>query len=268
MVLAALDALLLSFYGGLLAMDRAWRRPLVWACLASVALGLLLTMTRGAWIAALAGIGGLLLWRRPKWAAGLLATGLLLALLAPQSVFVRRMATVLDKDNDSNRERIYMAQVGLEIMQQKPWLGVGDALHSWEVPQATGAPVIVEGWFRRLRSPAALDWYRAKGILDKDNGHLHDTPLQLAAMYGLPGLALALAFFAGLAVWGLKAARDTSLNDQARGVGLGLAAGLVTLGVHSLTEYNLGSFQTSFTLWFVIGLAAAAIRLGRRERAR
>jgi O-antigen ligase len=267
MVLAAVDAMLLAFYGGLLSLDARWRRPLVWACLGMIALGLLFTMTRGAWLAAAAGLGLLLLLQRPRWAAALVAAGLLFALLFPQSVFVQRLRTVTDKDNDSNRERVYLAQAGLSIVRQHPWSGVGDAIASWEQTRPDGSVESVPGWFLRSRSPEAIEWYESKHVADKDNGHLHDTPLQLAAMYGLPGLALAALFFGSLFFWGLACARDASLEPLGRGAGLGLSAGLLTLSLHSLTEYNLGSFQTSFTLWFVIGLAAAGVRLSRRAEA-
>ena len=79
-------------------------------------------------------------------------------------------------------------------------------------------------------------------------------------MYGLPGVGLAALFFGGLMLWGLKL-RRRGLAPLSRGVGLGLAVGLAAFFAHGMTEYNLGSVQTSFTLWFVVGLAAAAGRL-------
>lgn len=263
MVLAGVDVLLLGFYGGLLSFDRQWRRPLVWACLGAIALGLLLTMTRGAWLAAALSLGVLLLRARPRLALAGLLLGLAFLAAFPQSVFSRRLVSVTDRNNDSNRERWYMAQVGAKIVQDRPWLGVGDALHSWQDAQGREQP----GWFLRLRSPEALAWYKSKNVPQKDNGHLHNTPLQWAAMYGLPGALLASAFFVGLMLLGWRVSRDGSLTETGRGAGLGLAAALLGLGAHSLTEYNLGSFQTSFTLWFVIGLAVAGVRLaGKAER--
>jgi O-antigen ligase len=267
MVLAAVDVLLMGLYAGLMLKDAAWRRPWVRAAMAALALGLLLTMTRGAWIAAVAALGGLLLFTRPKLALGLLLGLGLLAGAFSQSVFVRRIATVADRDNESNRDRTFMLQAGVAIVKQRPWTGVGDAVHSWELPQADGSLKHVDGWFRRNRSPEAIAWYAEKGVPGTDQGHLHNTPLQLAVMYGLPGLALAAAFFGLLWAWAVARARDAALDPQAQGAALGLAAGLLALGIHSMTEYNLGSFQTSFTLWFVIGLAVAAVRTGRKGAA-
>lgn len=259
MVLAAEDTLLLLFFSGLALEDVSWRTPTVYACLAAIGLGLLLTMTRGAWLAAGLGLGVLLMWRRPR--LGLLVVlGLILAvLLAPGSVFVRRLQSVGDLDNGSNRERIYMAQVGFGIMRDHPWLGVGDSLYSFEKTGPGGHSEHVTGYFLRYLTPEAVAWYKVN-LPGKDNGHLHDVPLQLAAMYGLPGLGLALLFFGGLVVWGLRQ-RRWAQTPLARGTGLGLAIGLAAFFAHGMTEYNLGAFQSSFTLWFVVGLSVAAARL-------
>jgi O-antigen ligase len=267
MVLAAVDVLLLGLYAGLMLRAPQWRRGWMRAALACVALGLLLTMTRGAWIAAAVALGGLLALAKPKQALIAALAVAALGALFSQSVFVRRLATVADRDNDSNRDRYYMLQAGLSIVRQRPWTGVGDAVHGWSAVGPDGVEHPVEGWFRRSRTPEAIAWYQSKGVPDLDQGHLHDTPLQLAVMYGLPGLALAAAFFGALLAWAVARARDAALDPQAQGAALGLAAGLVALGIHSLTEYNLGSFQTGFTLWFVIGLAAAAVRSGRKDAA-
>lgn len=283
MVLAACDALLIAFYAGLLAQDPAWRRPRVWACLGLLAMGLLLTMTRGAWLAAGLGLGGLLLFKRPRLALGTLALLLGLAWAFPGSVIVRRLASVTDADNDSNRERIYMAQAGMDLLREHPWLGVGDSLSSFERTLPDGSRVTERGYFLRYRRPDAVAWYRDKqNRLDfitrflhpeieysptqeaeKEAGHLHNTPLQLAVMYGLPGLGLALLFFGGLFIAAARAARDAGLAPLGRGAGLGLCLVLIVFFGHGLTEYNLGSFQSSFTLWFVVGLAFAAIRVAK-----
>ena len=259
MVLAGCDSLLILFFSALALEDKSWRRPAVLACLGAMGLGLLLTMTRGAWIATALGLGLLLLWRRPRLGLGLIAFLALFVCLAPGSVFVRRLKTVGDMENGSNRERIYMAQVGLRIVRDHPWVGVGDSLYSFDKTGPDGQVTHVPGYFLQYLSPEAVAWYKVN-LPGKENGHLHDVPLQLAAMYGLPGVGLAALFFGGLMLWGLKL-RRRGLAPLSRGVGLGLAVGLAAFFVHGMTEYNLGSVQTSFTLWFVVGLAAAAGRI-------
>lgn len=265
MVLAGCDSLLILFFSALALEDPAWRKRSVLLGLASLCLGLVLTMTRGAWIATALGLAGLLLWRRPRLGLAIVGLLVLVPLLLPNSVFVRRIKTVGDVDNDSNRERYYMAQAGLGIVRDHPWLGVGDSLSSFDRPGPQGQVEHVEGYFRQYRTPEALAWYNLKAP-DRENGHLHDVPLQLAVMYGLPGLLLAFVFFAGLVFQGFRM-RLRAHSALARGAGLGLAFGLIAFFVHGMTEYNLGSFQSSFTLWFVIGLSLAAARLDAKESA-
>ncbi len=265
MVLAACDALLIAFYAGLITHDDAWRRRRVWVCMALLVGGLLMTMTRGAWLATGLGLGGLLLVQKPRLAlVGVLAL-LGFVQLFPSSPLVKRLASVVDADNDSNRERIYMAQAGLDLLRDHPWTGVGDSLTSFKRTLADGSVVEEQGYFLRYRRPDYVAWFNHpyKKAGNKEAGHLHNTPLQLAVMYGLPGLALALVFFGGIFIFAAKAARDMRLAPLGRGAGLGLCMALIVFFGHGLTEYNLGSFQSSFTLWFVIGVSFAAQRLAR-----
>lgn len=265
MVLAGCDTLLALFYSALALEDASWRRPSVYLCLASIVLGLVLTMTRGAWIAGALALAALCLWRRPRLGLGLVAALALGYFLFPHSVFARRLDTVGDLNNDSNRERIFMAQAGLGILRDHPLVGVGDSLESFDRKRPDGTTEHVPGYFLQYRSPEALQWYNVVNVAhgappNKENGHLHDVPLQLAAMYGLPGLLLALVFFVGLIMSGLRM-RLKGRDALVRGTGLGLAFGLLAFFIHGMTEYNLGSVQSSFTLWFVVGLAGAALRL-------
>jgi O-antigen ligase len=268
MVLAGCDTLLILFFSGLAMEDPAWRRPAVFACIGSMVLGLILTMTRGAWIAAALGLAVLCLWRRPRLGLAFVAVLALAYLLFPNSVFSRRLKSVGDLNNDSNRERIFMAQAGLGILHDHPLLGIGDSLSSFDRPGPKGTTEHVTGYFLQYRSPEAVHWYNVEHAAtdtNKEVGHLHDVPLQLAVMYGLPGLCLAAVFFAGLVLAGLRKRLDGA-SALARGTGLGMACALLAFFVHGMTEYNLGSVQSSFTLWFVVGLALAADRLGKAAR--
>ena len=262
-VLASNAAVLLAFFAGLASQDAAFRRRLPLLAMAGLAVGLLFTMTRGAWLAAALALGLLALLIRPRWLLGA-ALGLgLLWVAFPSSVFVQRLRSVGDTQNDSNRERIFMAEAAVNIIRQKPWLGVGDSLESFERPRADGSSEPQEGWYLRSLSPDARAWYQAKNISGKEQGHLHSVPLQLAVMYGLPALALFLLFWA--ATFGLQVRRwrASSASSLQRGVALGLGLGLIVWGFNGLFEYNFGSFQSSFTLWFLVGLGTAAASLPR-----
>jgi O-antigen ligase len=253
-VLATCSTLLLLFYTGLLLEDPWWRRPLVYGCLACIALALLLTLTRGAWLATAAGLMFLFAWKKPALLFLSLALVLAGALVLQHSPFMGRLKSVLDKDNDSNRERVYMAQAGISILREHPWLGVGDSMESFE-----RGGVTVPGNFITHRSPEALQWYAMKRVGDKEQGHLHNNFIQIAAMAGLPGLGLLLLFFARL---GWRAFKDgLGLRQaQARPLAVGLCGALLGWWVNGAFEYNFGSYQSSFVLWFLIGLYFAARR--------
>jgi O-antigen ligase len=233
------------FFSGLALEDARFRRPLALACLAAMGAALLLTFTRGAWLGALAGLALLLPLRRPKLALGAGAILLLLAAM-PGSPVRDRLAQGLDMSRDSTRERVYMAQAGLAIAQDHPWFGVGDAMHSWDGQL---------GYYRRYMPAAAKQWESLRG---KEQGHLHNNLVQVAAAYGLPALLSLLLLFAGLA-WAAWRQR-LAATPLARGCGIGLAAALLAWWVNGLFEYNFGSLQSSFVLWGLVGMSLAAWR--------
>jgi O-antigen ligase len=96
---------------------------------------------------------------------------------------------------------------------------------------------------------------------DQEHGHLHNNLIQVAAMYGLPALLALLAFFARLIVtaWGAR----RSSHPLARGLAWGSLAVCLAWWVNGMAEYNFGSFQSSFTLWFLLGLGLCAGQLER-----
>lgn len=251
-VLASCTTMLLAFFGALALSEERWRRPLPLVCLASLGLALVLTMTRGAWIAAAAAGAFLLAFKRPAWLLGAAALAAALVLLFPSSVFVGRLKTLVDPDNDSNKERLFMYEAGASIIRERPWLGVGDSMESFEKDGER-----VEGNYRVHRSREAVEWYEAKQIPEIEQGHLHSNFIQLAAMYGLPGLLLLLLFFGRLFAMALKAGLNR-LEARGRGVAFGLCAALIAWWVNGTFEYNFGSMQSSFVMWFLVGLYFAS----------
>lgn len=243
MVLGTCSMLLLVFYGALWLKDEAWRSWLNAFCLASAALALLMTQTRSAWAGALAG-ASVLLWTWKKGAALALLAALAFVVLAfPSSPISKRVRDGLDTSQNSARERIFMAQTGAAIIRQHPWFGVGDALESFD-----GHP----GYYLNNFPEAGKAWESLRG---KDEGHLHNNFLQVAVMYGIPALLLLLLFFGRLA-W-------ISLSGPSP-LGLPLALALLAWFVNGLFEFNFGSLQSSFVLWFLVGLTFSGARLYER----
>jgi O-antigen ligase len=252
MVMGTGCMLLLAFYGALAIEDASWRKPLPLLAMLALALGLLLTQTRGAWIGAALALGLLFLIRQPRWLLVLAAVAL--ALLAwPQSPVRERLLQATDMSRDSTRERVYMAQAGLNIIRAHPWTGVGDAMETWESPAG-----LQLGFYRRYQPEAAKVWDTTR---DQEHGHLHDDLIQVAAMYGLPALLALLLLFARLLGGAWRARR--SAYPLARGLAWGSLAACLAWWVNGLVEYNFGSFQSSFTLWFLLGLGLCGAALER-----
>jgi len=174
----------------------------------------------------------------------LLGLGLaaLLLVLLPGSPVAQRLRQGADLQHISTRERIYMAEAGKAIIAEHPWWGVGDAMESFAGH---------DGYYFRYRSQAARQDPELK---DSDQGHLHDDGIMVAALYGLPALGLLLLAHAlvGVRLW-----RGRRSRGLAGGLALGALGALLAWWVNGLFEYNFGSFQSSFTLWYLLGLGLA-----------
>lgn len=242
MVLGTCSMLALLCFGSAALQDDCFRRPWALASLAGLALALLLTLTRSAWLGAAAG-GTLLLVLNGRWRVlGALAVGVLLLLVLPGSPVARRLQQGTDMADGSTRERVYMARAGFGIIRDHPWTGVGDALASFDGH---------DGYYLRYRDPAVA---QDPVLKNDDQGHLHNNLIMLAVLYGWPGLLLMLAAFAALLppLW-----RGRKARGLAGGLALGALAAALAWWVNGLFEYTFGSFQSSFVLWFLLGLGLA-----------
>jgi O-antigen ligase len=256
MILGTGSMMMLLLFTSLMLSDASWRKPLYFACMAAMALALLLTLVRSAWFGLGAGLFALLLFRKPLY-AGLLVLAVLSGILAfPHSLPMQRLHQGVDMGEDSTRERVYMAQAGLGMVKDHPWLGVGDCLESWQRTAPNGLTETVKGYYLRYQ-PAVVATIPT--LAGKEEGHMHDDFIMLAVLAGIPGLLLMLAFFAwmGWVAWPLARSSDP--------LAAGLAAGwlAVALGwwVNGVLEFNFTSAQSCGSLWFITGMMLAAGRL-------
>lgn len=261
---------LAPFVVGLLGLGGGWaglpRRRLLGGAAALAGtlsgLGLLLSWSRGAWLAALAGGGvlallalaGSLTGPRRRQAAWLLGLGLALALGAllagglerlPRSVLDRLASSAqggglvvavddaeVTDANFAKIERLAHWQAALNMWRAAPWLGLGPGHY----------PLSYESYrLPRWRDPL---------------GHAHNLYLNLLAETGLLGLAL-LALFV-VAAWrqclGACLRPRTALEAA---LGLGLAGVLAALMVHSLLDHLL-VHDLALQLGLSLGLLMAA----------
>lgn len=145
-----------------------WRRA--WWMLpgATIALAALaLTYSRNAWLGLAAGVLGLMLTaRRILPMVGILAAALAVGALAVPGGVVERVQSVVNLEDETLRDRVAMWRSGLAMIADHPLLGVG--------------PGEVRAWYQHYRRPEAVR---------PSTGHLHNSPIQVAAERGLPALA-------------------------------------------------------------------------------
>jgi O-antigen ligase len=191
------------------------------------------TYSRNAWLGLVAGILGLLATARRAGLIALtvVALGLLAAAVSPATV-VERARSLADPRDATFRDRVAMWRSGLAMIADHPILGVG--------------PGQVRAWYPHYRRPEAVR---------PSTGHLHNSPIHLAAERGLPALGvwiwLWVVFFreAGriLARLGQKRPRERALvSASLGGVGGFLVAGLF--------EHNFGDAEVVMLVYALMAL--------------
>ena len=229
-----------------------WRRPLPRLFAAtSLALGgaaLVLTYSRGAWmglVAAAAVLALLLaqrctrswppLWRKVIPLAVLLGGAALLTVLVWQvePLRVRVLSLVAGRGDSSNNFRINVWLAVLDMIQARPWLGIGPGNDAFNLIY----PLFQQPRFNALSA--------------------YSIPLELTVEAGIPGLVVGVGLVLasirrGLALW--------------RGDGpwalpaMGVLAVIAALGVQGLTDTIFFRPEVQLSGWFCLATLAAAPR--------
>jgi O-antigen ligase len=208
-------------------------RAVLLASMVLVAMAMMLTFSRGAFVAFLAINLLYVLWRRNAGALaffGLLALAGLL--LLPDAVFERASIGF-----DSGADAVSAGRI------QNLWLPL--------LPETLRSPLYGNGlgsilWSEPMR--------RGAGVTVPPVMHPHNAYLQALLDMGLAGLALLCAYF--VHVWRrLRAlAADLELSAPLRGFFLGAAAALVAVLVSDITDSSLLPRPEHVYLWFAIGM--------------
>lgn len=205
---------------GRIAAGDGWRRLGPWLALATIGATLILTLTRGAWVAAGAGFAVVLLLRArrllPVYLAALLLGGGLVLALGPET-WRERVASIADPRDESNYDRLSMLQAGLFMIAERPLFGIG--------------PGMVEHRYPIYRHPTAPRFQAH---------HLHNTFLQIAAESGLLSL--------GAYLWLMAAGLRLAYRGYRNGGGAGGERADLYLGVLlALFGFNLaGLFEANW----------------------
>jgi O-antigen ligase len=143
---------------------------------------------------------------------------------------------VVNLKDPTSRDRISMIRAGSAIVKDHPLTGVGLDVIKRVYPQ-----------------------YRVSDAVQKEQPHLHNVPLQIAAERGLPALAAWLWFIvaaAGSAVRTFKVGRDRALSAAA----LAAIVGMLAAGMF---EYNFGDSEFLMLFLVLVTLPLAAENVGQ-----
>jgi len=208
----------------------------LWAAFIMPALvvSLLLTLTRGAWVGVAVGVGVLFLSKDFRLIALIPIVVVAVLAFAPTSL-TDRMYSTIDKNDDTNRDRVAMLQAGVAIVKDHPLTGVG--------------PDQIERIYPN---------YRVPGAVKETNPHLHNVPMQIAAERGLPALA-AWIWFVVTAIAGLIRLLKRPRHVGPAAAGLGAMFAMLAAG---MSEYNFGDSEFLMLLLVLITLPFAAQRDG------
>jgi O-antigen ligase len=227
------SGLLMLVIGVALARVLFGRGERTWAALVmpALAVAVMLTFTRSAWVGACAAAALLLSLKDVRLLAVLpiLAAAIFFA-VAPGKI-TARFISMFDVKDPTNRDRVAMLREGEQMIAAHPLVGVG--------------PNMVE-----KRYPD----YLAAEAVQKINPHLHNVPVQIAAERGLPALAIWL-WFVTTAVIGLSKRFYTGEQRFLAAAGLAAVTAMSTAG---LFEYNFGDseFLMLFLILITVGFAA------------
>ena len=198
--------------------DRTW--PLM--VMPALFVALALTQTRSAWVGVSVAVGLLLLLKDVRL-VGLLPVVAAIAIgLAPQSV-ANRFYSIFDPNDPTSRDRVSMLHAGARMVRDHPLTGVG--------------PNVVGRVYPLYRDPDALK---------KDQPHLHNVVMQIAAERGLPALG-AWAWFIGTLAVQIFRKLKTSSSRVLPAAALGAIAAMLAAGMF---EHNFG--DSEFLMLFLV----------------
>jgi O-antigen ligase len=214
-----------------------WRDAWIPIAIAIMVAAVLLSLTRNAWIGLFAG-GSLLLVLRKPISIVIIPVALAIGLAAAPGKVRDRALSMFDKNQKSNRERIYLWGAGLKIIKDNPVFGVG-----------------------QNSFPLVYPKYRHPDVKEPNISHLHNNFLELAAERGLVGLFCWSLIWAG-ALWiMLRAWILAKVGDRERIMTLAASiSGAVAFLTAGMFEYNFGDSEVQMLYYFLLaaGLAAAS----------
>jgi putative inorganic carbon (HCO3(-)) transporter len=235
--------------------ESKWK-PLGWACVAILAVSLVLGMTRSIFLLGLPIGVCYLVWFWRRW----------LLLLAPVALGIALLVTPLRQrifsafqphdQTDSNMHRVILRRTGLEMIKAHPLFGIGPEQMK-PPPGKPTSPVFDSYIPPDVHRPLPEGWY----------GHLHNIYLQYAAERGIPGLLAMLWIIGKMLRDFVLGLRRRDLDPEARFVLHGAIAVIFAILAAGYFEYNLGDSEVLTMFLNVAAFGYVALRTGAaRER--
>ncbi len=201
-------------------------------------LALLMTYSRGGWLALAFSIFVLMLFVCPRWVPLVILVGLLLLPLLPGNI-LNRLLTVFNFSDSSTYTRSYTYAGVLRILGLFPIFGVGLGADSLRY------------------SIKCAEVYKAEALFI----HAHNIYMQIWAESGV----FALIAFLGAMFGALRAGRRAFIRaadaPRLRGVVLGCICGLSGSLLFGLTDFAWSYPRVMVMFWFVYALLLAGTRL-------
>jgi putative inorganic carbon (hco3(-)) transporter len=201
-----------------------------------LALALILSETRNAWLGAIAGAFIVVLLRRPRAMIGLIIVIALLYFVMPEKI-KHRLQSGWDPNDPNTRNRIELFETSLRLIKNHPWFGVGYKNVNQEALRYRG-------------SDQYPDWMYQ---------HMHNNFFQIAAERGIPGLIIWIWFMVRLAWDALKVYRSRlEASGESLMVSTAALGAWVAFLIAGIFEYNFGDSEV-LTLFLFIMSAPYAV---------
>lgn len=212
--------------------DNRW---LVATVAIAIGLSVITSMTRGAWIAAGAGLATVTLLYNKKLFVYLSLVGFLAGTVFyfTNDQIAERINSLFDINYSSNASRMEIWRVHWEVFRENPWLGVGYG----ENERIIGT------------------YYDKLGIIEGQIGHAHNTYLQMLAGTGIFGF-LSYVLFVGSCLWvSISLWRRLPVRYKWwRSLVLGIIGAQVAIHFGGLTECNFKDGEVNHLFVSLISL--------------
>ena len=215
--------------------------PAYWASGVLMMTTIILSGTRGVWVAtAIAGMYLIWTWR-PKLVILVPVALVGIYFISPVNI-QRRVESIYrpDKKVDSNEFRTVTRRTGLEMMKAHPLLGVGPEMVGRNFTRYLPADIT---------DPLPPGYYQ----------HLHNIYIHYGAERGIPALLALLWFFARALYDFLRTLRKPQLPPVTRAILCGAVAVVIAILVEGLVEVNLGDSEVLALFLGVIACGYAAV---------